>query len=698
MKKAKCVFLQDSVTYLGHKIDRNGVHTTPSKVEAINKAPKPQNQQQLKSFLGLLHYYGKFIPSLSTILHPLNQLLKANARWKWSKECDEAFEEAKQKLVSAPVLAHYDPTLPLRLAGDASSYGVGAVISHIYPNGQERPIAYASRTLSSSERNYAQLEKEALSLIFGIKKFHQYLYGRTFTIYTDHKPLTTILSPSKGIPDLAAARLRRWALILAAYNYSIEYKSTRDHANADGLSRLPIKSTENTPIGEASIFNIKQMEALPVTAMKLRSAIRYDKVLSKVLRYTKTRWPAATPEYLKPYKDRQHELTVEDDCLLWGVRVVVPLNLREQVIEELHQSHPGIVRMKSIARSYFWWPKLDKDIEVREKSCIQCKSVQSAPPPAPLHPWIWPSQPWDRIHIDYAGPFLNRMYLVVVDAHSKWPEIIQMSSTTAERTIEELRKLFSCYGLPRQLVSDNGPQFVAEEFQVFLKKNGIKHIRSAPYHPSSNGLAERFVQSFKRALTATGDQKKSIQQRISTFLLTYRSTNHGTTGIPPCELFLKRPMRTVFDLLRPDVQGNTLEKQVKQKEKHDRTCKPREFVVGEEVMARNFRGGKKWLPGTVVAKTGPISYEIEVQNSIWKRHVDQLQKRLRLVAASDETESEVVEDVPISPGVDNIDNSESQAEEPQDTSHSQSQSSQPQVKERRYPQRQNRKPPDRYSK
>ena len=132
---------------------------------------------------------------------------------------------------------------------------------------------------------------------------------------------------------------------------------------------------------------------------------------------------------------------MEKDCILWGVRVVVPLKFQSRVLDELHDTPPGIVRMKAIARSYFWWPQIDNNIEVRAKSCVKCKTIQGNPPPAPLHPWMWPTTPWSCIHIDFAGPFLQRMYLIVVDGHSKWPEVIEMSSTSAESTIRELRKL-----------------------------------------------------------------------------------------------------------------------------------------------------------------------------------------------------------------------------------------------------------------
>ena len=177
-KRSKCAFMCESVDYLGDHIDATGLHTLSSKVKAVQNAPQPKNVQELRSFLGLLHYYGKFLPNLATLLHPLNALLKSGSKWVWSTECSKAFQAAKQLLVTAPVFAHYDSELPIRLAGDASAYGIGAVISHICEDGSERPIAFASQTLSPAEMNYPQIEKEALSLIYGVTKFHQYLYGR----------------------------------------------------------------------------------------------------------------------------------------------------------------------------------------------------------------------------------------------------------------------------------------------------------------------------------------------------------------------------------------------------------------------------------------------------------------------------------------------------------------------------------------
>ena len=215
-------------------------------------------------------------------------MLRKHARWEWTTQCEEAMLIAKEKLASADVLVHYDSQLPLKLCTDASPYGVGAVLSHEYPDGTDRPILYASRSLTPTESNYVQIEKEALSIIFGIRKFHKYIYGRHFVLVTDHKPLTTIFGPKKGIPTLAAARLQRWALQLAAHNYDIVYRNTKYHGNADALSRLPLEHNTKEVGSSRSpqIFNLHQINCLPVTASRIENATRYDPVLHKVLLYT----------------------------------------------------------------------------------------------------------------------------------------------------------------------------------------------------------------------------------------------------------------------------------------------------------------------------------------------------------------------------------------------------------------------------
>ena len=262
------------------------------------------------------------------------------------------------------------------------------------------------------------------------------------------------------------------------------------HGNADGLSRLPL--TAKTTVGnpeDITVFNVMQIQALPISAADIATATQKDLVLSKVLVCLRQGWPNQVQDALKPYWHRRYKLTIEQDTILWGMQVVVPSKLREQVLQELHQGHQGIARMKSLARSYTWWPKIDQDLE-RAKGCSACQENKNVPPKAPLNPWAWPERVWDCIHVDFAGPVRGKMLLIVVDSYSKWPEVPVMSSTSASKTVAVLREIFARNRIPRELVSDNGPKFVLQEFDQFLSNNGIRHIKTLPYHPASNGAAE----------------------------------------------------------------------------------------------------------------------------------------------------------------------------------------------------------------
>ena len=279
------------------------------------QAKSPTNVTELKSYLGLLNYYGKFLPNLATTLHPLHDLLQKDRPWKWTEACETAFVNSKKQLQDSPLLVHYDLKKSLRLACDASPYGVGAVISHVMKNGEEKP--FASRTLTASERNYSQIEKEALSIVFGVKRFHSYLYGRRFTLLTDHQPLVTILGPKTGVPPLAAERMQRWSLMLATYQYEIEYRKSAEHANAEALSRLVQASLEEQG-EEEEVYLISYLEELPVTAREIAAATRKDPVLARVYDFTLHGWPQALDDpVLQPFFSRKQELSVDRGCVLW---------------------------------------------------------------------------------------------------------------------------------------------------------------------------------------------------------------------------------------------------------------------------------------------------------------------------------------------------------------------------------------------
>ncbi|XP_060542427.1 uncharacterized protein K02A2.6-like [Pantherophis guttatus] len=497
VKRNKCMIAVPSVEFLGYRVDGTGIHPTESKIRAIQEAPTPKDKAELQAFLGLLNFYAIFLKDKATVAEPLHRLLTKKAIWKWVKAEDRAFAGIKKLLSAESFLIQYNATLPLVLACNASPFGVGAVLSHRLPNGLEAPITYYSRTLSSAERNYSQLDKEALAAVSGVKKFHEYLFGRDFELITDHRPLLGLLAGDRPNPAALSPRMTRWAIFLAAYSYRLVHRPGADMGNADARG-----------------------------------------------------WPEkiGSGEF-KPFVGKRDELTMQGGCLLWGDRVVIPSRLREKVLTLLHEGHPGIVRMKGLARSYVWWPSMDADITEWVGKCQPCQESTSDPPTAPVREWERPQGPWSRIHIDFAGPFHGQTFMVVVDAFSKWLEIKLMKATTTDTTIRELRQLFATHGLPDILVSDNGPQFTATQFEGYLAGLGIRHVLSAPFHPASNGQAERFVRSAKEASRLSpGDW----QERVDKFLIAQHSTPCTATGRSPAELLMGRKLRGILDRLNPN--------------------------------------------------------------------------------------------------------------------------------------------------
>ncbi|UYV79997.1 K02A2.6-like [Cordylochernes scorpioides] len=439
--REKCNFFQESLEYCGHVIDKMGLHKTNDKIRAVLDAPEPLNVTQLRAFLGLITYYHKFIRNAADVLSPLYALLKKGTKWHFSTECRKAFRQIKEIISSDQILIAYDPKLPIRLLCDSSSYGLGAVLSQIDVDGNERPIYFISRTLSQAEKKYSQIDKECLSIIWALKKFNNYLFGRKFELITNNKPLHHILNPKREISSNMSARLQRWALILYSYNFTIECRKTGDHGNADGLSRLPLKQYEEMEEDAVNtVHMIKQCEELPLTSSHIRRESCKDSILKIVYQntlYGRKDKPSNT-ELLSFYL-RREELTVEQGILLLGTRVVIPRKFRAKIKAELHQGHLGVVKMKALARNFIWWPGIDREIEEITRVCRECNINSHTLKQESVHRWESAPTPWYRVHLDFAGPFMNKMFLIVIDSYSKWPEVIIMNSTTAGNTIRVLR-------------------------------------------------------------------------------------------------------------------------------------------------------------------------------------------------------------------------------------------------------------------
>ncbi|BHF62224.1 hypothetical protein SprV_0200520500 [Sparganum proliferum] len=629
LRADKCQFFLDSIKYLGFVFDVTGRHPDPENIRAIQRMPAPKNVSQLRSFLGLISYYSAFLPSLHDVRAPLNRLLQKDAPWCWSPDCEKAFAQLKSMLSSDLLLTHYDPTLPIVVAADASNHGVGAVISYTFPDGSEKAIMHASRTLTSAEKNYGQIEKEALALVFAVKKFHKLLYGRHFTLLMDHKPLLSIFGSKKGIPVYSASRLQRWATILLGYDFNIRYCRTTDFGQADALSRLisnQQEPEEDTVIAAISIEDDVRRQlsdairGIPVTAADIRRATEQDPVLRQAITYVQTCWPTtALAGVLRQLFLRRSSLSVVDSCLMFAERVVIPSSLRPTVLRQFHAANPGTSRMKSIARSFAYWPGIDGDIDDLVRRCSRCQQAAKMPPRQPPVPWEPPERPWSRVHIDFAGPLNGVSYLILVDAYSKWPEIAPLNPATASATIAFLRRIFSQHGLPEVLVSDNGSQFTSSSFEDFCRQHNIQHLRLPPYHPQSNGQAERFVDTFKRAiLKARGE--RTTDEIVQAFLFSYRTTPNPASpgGVSPAEALMGRKLRTTFHALVPTGAQPAQTSPVSRSK----------LSIGTPVFVRDYRSGfPDWIEATIVAHRGSMLFDVDVGDDIWVRHHNQIRRR-----------------------------------------------------------------------
>ncbi|EGT45435.1 hypothetical protein CAEBREN_28903, partial [Caenorhabditis brenneri] len=412
VKLEKCKFLEEKIKYLGFIIDRNGRRPDESKVQPIKGMCDPKNQKELRSFMGMITYYSAFIPQMKSLRGPLDKLLLKDVEWRWSTKEAEAFQKLKDVLSSDLNLTHYDPQIPIVVAADACDYGIGAVISHRFPNGDEKPIAHAARSLNAAEKNYSQIEKEGLGLIFAVKRFHKYLFGRKFLLRTDHKPLLSIFGSKKGIPVHSQNRLVRWSTILRGYDFDIEYVKTDDFGQADALSRMIQKfPTENEDIVIAQVeVEVEEtlhgaIRKLPVRVADVQEETQKSKLLQEVQKYvSRGVWPKKVDEKLKRFSSIKESLSCVQKCLMMQDRVVIPEALQKVVLKQLHEGHPGMVRMKQLARSFVYWPGMDEDVERVVASCNTCQVHGKTPRKVPLQPWKTPERVWQRVHVDYAVP------------------------------------------------------------------------------------------------------------------------------------------------------------------------------------------------------------------------------------------------------------------------------------------------------
>lgn len=621
----KCDFFKDEIEVLGFTINNRGLQPSESKIKAITHAPVPKTLKGLEAFLGLVNFYERFLENRADYIKPLYDACK-NKTLNWNKTCQQSFDWVKKQITSENILTLFNPEEQLVLACDASNYGLSAILSHRFKNGDERPIAFASKIIPKSERHRAIIDKEAAAIVFGFKKFYQYIYGNRIILKTDHEPLKFIFG-NKNISTMVQSRLQRWAYFLSGFQYDIEIVKSKANGNCDALSRLPIDDSTLVFETEYTSINFLKEEYPTLNLNAVAKSTSIDKTLKQIINYTQTQWPKTNElsETEKKFHLKRYELDHENGCLYWGHRLVIPSDLQSSILRSMHSSHLGVIKMKHIARSYFWWPNIDTDIEEWLQSCTNCLEARPYPNKTPLTPWIWPSKPWSRIHVDFAQLFDN-MFLVIIDAHTKWPIIINMKKdTTARNLIKEIDTIFSDKGFPDHVVSDNGPQLTSDELREYLRKYGIKHTFSAPFYPATNRAAENFVKTFKDKVKKIMKDGHSVEFALNRFLTDYRNTPHCSTGVAPAQLMYNRKLKTRFDVFKVDVRNKVESSQFDQCKfrKGNRKIK---LTPGDIVYCKDHRKNSNTNGRVrIVKQISPSMYEVEFDDGFTtKRHINQI--------------------------------------------------------------------------
>jgi hypothetical protein len=648
LNKDKSRIQTTEVSYIGHKITRDGLKPDPEKVKAIHDITTPKDKKDLMRFLGMVNYLAKFVPSLSDLTQPLRELIKKDIEWHWTKTHENAFNRVKSSLMQDKLLKYYDVTEPVTLSVDSSSYGLGACLMQ-----DSKPVSYASRSLNQAEKNYAQIEKELLAIVFGCKKYHQYIYGKPVTIETDHKPLEYLLKK----PLIASPlRLQRMMLSLQQYDLSVYYKPGKTLYIADTLSRAP--GTQTEPEQETSyVHTIQNLPVSTESIEKLKVETNKDTVLQKLLQQTKRGWPenrhSVDPEIHQLWSVR-HEISEEDGLLLRGERLIVPRTLRTAMLTKIHENHLGIEKCKRRARDILYWPGMNDQIAQMVSRCETCTKYRNKQQKEPMRGHEIPDRTWQKVSMDLFQ-FGKDTYIVITDYYSKFFEVSKLTSVTASATIRHIKPHFARYGIPKEVISDNGTQFSCKEFKEFADKYEFKRTTSSPKYPQSNGLAERTVQTVKSIFVKAKEGNSDPNLAI----LALRNTPIDGIGLSPVQMLMGRRTRTrlpsnkallvpKFDTakIKPALQ----ERQQKQKLYYDRNAKPLEpLKQGDNVKMRD-EDKKVWLPATVTrVNEEPRSYTITSESGgEYRRNRRDLQKCQRDSRNDDETpQTSATENIPV---------------------------------------------------
>ncbi|UYV69790.1 hypothetical protein LAZ67_7000738, partial [Cordylochernes scorpioides] len=484
LNRNKCKFAMEELDILGHIVSSEGIKPDNRKIEAVLNFPIPKNIEMLRSFLGTCGFLRKFIPNFSKLAEPLNNLTRKNVRWNWDLKTNKAFQDLKESLTKEPCLAYYNLNSPTELITDASPIGLGAVLIQTQQNGIKRPIAYASRSLTDTEKRYSQIEKETLGCVWAIEHFNTYIWGRKFVLKTDHKPLIYMLNPKNGA--VLPPRIQRLSWRLQPYDFEIEFIQGKQNI-ADIFSRQPLSNTSDEEWLEDYVHKVLSITSEELQALSLKEikvCTEQDPLFQKLKDMVqKGVWPYPLNEEFKCFYKFKDELSIFDNLILKGSRILLPSKLIKRVLRIAYETHQGMTRTKQLLREKYFWINMDFDIENLIRNCPICVRNQPLINDQPLQIVPLPSKPWMKLGIDIVGPIGHHYVLTVIDYYSSYLEAMIIEDISSKTIIEKLMEIFAIHGYPHEVVTDNGLQFVSTSMERFLKECGIRHIKASPYYP-----------------------------------------------------------------------------------------------------------------------------------------------------------------------------------------------------------------------
>ena len=610
LKPSKCFFFREEIEYLGHVVSGKGISANPKKVEAVAKWPTPKTVYDIRSFLGFVGYYRRFIKNFSKITKPIrevitgleNQSKRAAKKTyiEWTDAADTAFEHLKAMCVSTPILVYPDYQLPFTLHTDSSTDGLGAVL-YQKQDGKLRVIAYASRSVSKAESNYPAHKLEFLALKWAVcEKFHEYLYGsKPFEVFTDNNPLTYVLTSAK-----LDACGQRWVAKLANYNFSIKYRCGVSNTEADALSRIkwPEALSDNVDIDNGCMDThvINAILTGAVTKSSLIESVscntkviptelgkdtgklsnidwikeqRLDPNLGVIIKLiesgqlTKRKLQGKDPSEVKSFLRNKKSLKLVKDVLyrksysdnstskktLW--QLVVHKLFRERALLGCHDDvgHQGILRTLSLLRERFYWPGMQEEATQHVLKCTRCLRRKTPPQMAPLQP-ILVTQPFELVHMDYLSlePSKGNIenVLVITDHFTRYALAYPSKTQTAQATARILWDNFIChYGFPEKFISDQGRNFESDLIKELCKIAGVKKVHTTPYHPQGNGQCERFNSTLCNMLgTLSEEEKSDWKSHLGCMTHAYNCTKHASTTYSPYYLMFGRHPRLPIDV------------------------------------------------------------------------------------------------------------------------------------------------------